>query len=112
MKKNILIGLLITILLVCGIASALGQNTTLPAPAFSVTGTSFSRGELIPATLDDVEGADYYMISFSPDNGDGGWEESGCPQGLQPGALSAGQAPSGCLLRRWRQAAIRWKPGR
>ena len=51
MKKNILIGLLITILLVCGIASALGQDTTLPAPAFSVTGTSFSRGELIPATL-------------------------------------------------------------
>ena len=76
MKKNILIGLLITILLVCGIASALGQDTTLPAPAFSVTGTSFSRGELIPATLDDVEGADYYMISFSPDNGDGGWEEA------------------------------------
>ena len=61
LKWNLLVCVLLLAVLLSASAWA-DDPQPLPAPQFSVTGTAYARGELMPATLSEVAGADYYRV--------------------------------------------------
>ena len=67
LKWNILAGILLLAVLISCTAFA-DAPTPLAAPAFSVTGSSFSRGELMYGTLGEVDGAEYYKVDARDSN--------------------------------------------
>ncbi len=67
LKWNILAGILLLAVLFSCTAFA-EDPTPLPAPTFSVTGSTFSRGELMYGTLGEVDGAEYYKVDARDSN--------------------------------------------
>ncbi|MCR4883581.1 MAG: hypothetical protein K6A68_08425, partial [Clostridiales bacterium] len=61
LKWNLLVCVLLLAVLLSASAWA-DDPQPLPAPQFSVTGTTYARGELMSATLSEVAGADYYRV--------------------------------------------------